>query len=128
MSDAGLERDHSRRGGIALEKSYQFLLWLIPTVEKFPRAQKFLLGDRLQSLALDVQESLIEATYTRNPAPHLAACNLRLEKLRFLFRLAMDLHYLDLKRYEFAARAIDEIGRLVGGWRKAKAAVAEPSA
>lgn len=35
-----------------LEKMHQFLLWLIPTVDKFPRAQKFLLGDRIQSTAL----------------------------------------------------------------------------
>ena len=27
---------------------YGFVLWLAPTVEKFPRRQKFLLGDRLQ--------------------------------------------------------------------------------
>ncbi len=95
---------------------------MIPAVEKFPRSQKFLLGDRMQTLALDVQESLIEATYSKNPASHLLTCNLRLEKLRFLFRLAMDLRYLDLTRYEFAARAIDETGRLVGGWLKANRA------
>lgn len=116
------EADRSRKSGVALEKAYRFLLWLIPAVEKFPRSQKFLLGDRMQTLALDVQESLIEATYSRNPTPHLLACNLRLEKLRFLFRLSMDLHYLDIARYEFAARAIDEIGRLVGGWLKANRA------
>ena len=28
---------------------YGFVLWLVPTVEKFPRRQKFLLGDRLQA-------------------------------------------------------------------------------
>jgi len=88
-------------------------------VEKFPKTQKFLLGDRIQALALDVQESLIEATYSKNPQPHLTACNLRLEKLRYLIRLAKDLRHLDLRRYEFAARTIDEIGRLVGGWLKA---------
>ena len=33
---------------------YRFMLWLVPTVEKFPRSQKFLLGDRIQSTALDV--------------------------------------------------------------------------
>jgi hypothetical protein len=35
---------------------YRFLLWLVPTVEKFPRSQKFLLGDRIQTTALDVLE------------------------------------------------------------------------
>jgi hypothetical protein len=113
---------------------------LVPTVEKFPRARKFLLGDRIQSIALDILEELVEATrpaengfgrvdrndepngtatYTRNRVPALRAVNLKLEKLRLLFRLATDLQILDLRRYEHAARNIDEIGRLVGGWLKA---------
>jgi hypothetical protein len=29
--------DRSRQTGPALEKTYQFLNWLVPTVEKFPR-------------------------------------------------------------------------------------------
>jgi hypothetical protein len=37
---------------------FQFLLWLVPAVEKFPRSQKFLLGDRIQAMALDVLEAL----------------------------------------------------------------------
>jgi len=40
-------------------------------------------------------------------------------KLHYLFRLAKDLHYLDLRRYEFAARALEEIGRL---WERARGA------
>ena len=116
------EADRSRKSGVVLEKTYQFLLWLIPVVEKFPKGQKSLLGDRIQTLALDVQEALIEATYSKNPTAPLLACNLRLEKLRFLFRLVMDLRHLDMGRYEFAVKAIDEIGRLVGGWLKANRA------
>ena len=58
--------NHSaRRTGPALEAHYQFMLWLIPTVKKFPRAQKFLLGDRIEAAALDVREALIEATSYR---------------------------------------------------------------
>jgi len=105
-----------------LEKMHQFVLWLIPAVDKFPRAQKFLLGDRLQSTALDIMERLIEAAYRRDKGAVLEQANLGLEKLRFLFRLALDLRYLDLRRYEFAARAVNEIGRMVGGWRKASRA------
>jgi hypothetical protein len=111
-----------RATGPALEAIYQLLLWLIPTVEKFPRAQKFLLGDRIQGAALDVLEALVSATFTRARVGHLATANLGLEKLRVLLRLANDLRYLDNKRYEHAARLIDAVGRLVGGWRKAQAA------
>ena len=76
-------------------------------------------GDRIQTTALDVLEGLIDATYSREVGVILTKVNLMLEKLRFLFRLAKDLRYLDLKRYEFVARGVDEIGRLVGGWSKA---------
>jgi hypothetical protein len=116
------EQSRARTTGPALEKWYQFLCWLTPTVEKFPKAQKFVLGDRIQNGALDVLERLIEATYSREARPLLAAANLGLEKLRFLFRLAAELKLLDLRRYEFAARAIDEVGRLVGGWLKVQRA------
>ena len=88
-------------------------------MERFPRSQKFLLGDRIQTSALDVLERLIEATYSKRRGGPLTGANLGLEKLRFLFRLARDLGYLDHRRYEHAARSLDETGRLVGGWRKA---------
>jgi hypothetical protein len=114
--------DNARRTGPALEAHRQFLLWVVPTVERFPRSQKFLLGDRIQATALDVLEALIEATYTRDRRGQLARANLGLEKLRHLFRLAVDLKYLDGRRYEHAARSLDEIGRLIGAWAKAHAA------
>ena len=116
------ERDAARRTGPALEATYQFILWVVPTVEKFPRSQKFLIGDRIQSGATAVLEALVEATYTRGREKMLNEANLGIEKLRFLFRLANDLRLLDLRRYEHAARALDDIGRLIGGWKKAHAA------
>jgi hypothetical protein len=110
--------DHARRTGPALEGMYRFVLWLVPTVEKFPRSQKFLLGDRIQGAALDVIESLVAATYTRRRATHLADANLGIETLRLMFRLAMDLRYLDLKRYEHASRSLDDVGRFIGSWSR----------
>ena len=117
-SPVGAVRDRARETGPALEAWYRLLLWLVPTLERFPRRQKFLLGDRIQSTALDILESLVEATYTRNRESHLTRANLGIEKLRFLVRLALDLGYLDPRRYEHAARALDETGRKVGAWRK----------
>jgi 23S rRNA-intervening sequence protein len=112
-------RDNSKRTGAAIEAHYQFLMWLVPAIEKFPRSHKFTTGDRIESLALDVLETLIEATYTKERLQHLRKANLGIEKLRFLLRLAADLRLLDRRRYEHAARTLDETGRLVGGWMKA---------
>lgn len=113
---------NARRTGPALEAAYRFILWLAPTVEKFPRSQKFSLGDRILDAAYEHLERVIEATYSADRAPLLRAANLELEKLRILCRLAMDLGHLDLRQLEHAAREIDAIGRLIGGWMKADAA------
>ena len=77
-------RDGARETGPALEACYRFLLWRVPALECSPCRQKFLLGDRIQNAALDVLESLVEATYSRRREPLLARANLGIEKLRFL--------------------------------------------
>ena len=118
--------DNARRTGPAVEAHFQLINWLMPTIARFPREQRFLLGDRILATALDVLEALIEATYTRERRTQLARANLGLEKLRFFFRLAHEQRHLDARRYEHAARAVDEVGRLVGGW--AKASGAQPGA
>ena len=48
----------------------------------------------------------------------MARANLGIEKLQFLVRLSMDLEYLDPRRYEHAARALDETVRKVSSRRK----------
>lgn len=111
--------NNARATGPALEAMYGVLLWLIPTIEKFPRKQKFVLGDRIETTALDVLELLIGATYTKSRDKMLTEANLGLERLRFFMRLSFELRLIDSRRYEHAARGLDEVGRLVGGWIKA---------
>jgi hypothetical protein len=63
--------DNSKRTGAPIEAHYRFLMWLAPTLERFPKSHKFTMGDRVQTIALDVLEALIEATYTRERTQHL---------------------------------------------------------
>ncbi len=102
----------------AVTKLYDFILWAIPKPDKFPRSQKFVLGDRIENLLLDILEILIDAVYSRKKQPLLRSANLKLEKLRYLMRLSKDLELLNLKGYEFSARAINGIGTSIGGWLK----------
>lgn len=41
--------DNSKRTGAAIEAPYQFLTWLVPAIEKFPRSHKFTTGDRIET-------------------------------------------------------------------------------
>jgi hypothetical protein len=50
----------------ALTRLYDLLLWMIPQLEKLPRGQRFLLGDRIETLLLDTMELVIQAVYSKN--------------------------------------------------------------
>jgi hypothetical protein len=102
----------------AITKLYDFMLWMIPKIEKFPRSQRFVLGDRIEVLLLDILDLLIDAAYSKEKRHALRAANLKLEQLRYLTRLSKDLKLINIKGYEHAARAIDGVGVSVGGWLK----------
>jgi hypothetical protein len=72
----------------------------------------------MESRLYDILDGLIQARYTRERVALLRAVNLHLEQLRFQFRLASDLRCLSQDSYGFAARTVNEIGQMVGGWIK----------
>jgi hypothetical protein len=103
---------------VILTRWLAFLEWLLPATEKFPKRVRFTFADRINNLALDIAEDLIEARYSRDKPAILRGANLRLEKLRILLRLSHRLHYLPHQGYEHASRSINEVGRMLGGWIK----------
>jgi len=95
-----------------------FLDWLLAKTGGFPKSARFTFANRIDNLALDVLEDIIEARYTREKVAILQRANLRLEKIRVLIRLCHRRRYLAHAGYEHAARQIDEAGRMLGGWIK----------
>ena len=106
-------------GKVISAQCFQFLVWVTAKVEKFPRTHKFTVGDRIHAMVIDIQQGLVEATYTRERTGLLRKVQVDLEKLRFLFRLAAECRLINADSYQHAARQIDEIGRMTGGWQKA---------
>jgi hypothetical protein len=105
---------------IVITKTYDLILWSCNHTGRFPRNHRFVLGERIERNLYGLLETLIQAKYTRNRQRLLEDANLALEVLRFQMRLAKDLQCLKVESYGFAARAIDEIGRLVGGWLRSR--------
>ena len=96
----------------------EFLEWLLMTTEKFPKKVRFTLTNRIDNLALDLIERLIEAQYTKSRKRPISEANLILDKLRILLRISHKLAFLPHKQYEHASRKIDEVGRMLGAWGK----------
>ncbi len=101
-------------------RTYDFLLWLIPHAQKFPRLYRFTLAERVQRLALDFQDMLVAAGKSQGMSrvEKLKSADIQLEQLRVWVRFARDNQLFTLKQYEHAARSLSEIGRLLGAWLK----------
>ena len=96
--------DNSKRTGAAIEAHYQFLAWLVLTIENFPRATNSLLATASRSPRSNARSADRGHLHQGPDALHLRCANLGIEKLRFLIQLAADLRLLDRRRYEHAAR------------------------
>jgi hypothetical protein len=99
-----------------LTKLHDLLLYAVPQLDKFPRSQKFVLGDRIETKLLEVQEHCVRAYYSKDKRTHLLEANLTLETTRQLVRLAHGLHHLSHHTYGVLAEKMDEVGRMIGGW------------
>jgi hypothetical protein len=88
-------------GPDSITKVYDSLKWTIPQLKKFPRDQRFLLGNRIEGHLLDILELLLSANYSKEKLDFLKTANLRLEVLRFLFRLSYDMRYLSKRGYGY---------------------------
>ncbi len=89
---------------------------------KFPRQHRFVLAAAIQRTAFAFQERIIEASLGTAPRRSLEGADVALAKLRFYLRLCRDLDLLGDRRYGHAARQVDEVGRLLGAWRKTQGA------
>ncbi len=99
----------------------QFAGWLLVRTAKFPRRVAFTFRTRIDNLALDVLEHLLEARYTRDRAGLLRQVNLDLEKMRLLLRLCCEQAVIDKKAFHFACAELLEVGRMIGGWLRSSA-------
>ncbi|MFZ3077886.1 MAG: diversity-generating retroelement protein Avd [Candidatus Aenigmatarchaeota archaeon] len=98
------------------QKHYDFLLWLQTVAANIPISARFTLAQRLENSALAVMEGIIEANGGEKSA--LKKASIELEKVRIFIRLAKDLRFIDMKKYENAALQMDEIGKMLGGWMR----------
>ena len=98
--------------------------WLVEHTAKWPKSCRFSLVQKVvqkvDNHALDVLEMLVIARYEpARRAQTLREINLRLERLRFLLRLARRRNVMPAAGFETAVRGIDELGRMLHGWRVA---------
>jgi four helix bundle protein len=105
---------------VIFTRTYDFISWLLPLAEKFPRSQRFVITGRLQNAALNFQESIIEANALRGAsrAERLRLADAELRKVRLYLRLCEKWKWINAGQYHHVSVMVAEIGRLLGGWMK----------
>lgn len=87
-------------------------------LKKFPKPERYTLGERLENTILDI----ISSIYFLNQLPdtvkenHLLIALAKNETVKVLFRLANDIGILDVNKYTQAELILVETGKMLGGW------------
>ena len=115
-----MEQTTHKEEMIIFTRTFDFLTWLLPMTNHFPRAHRHTFTRRLLDAAFDLREHL-EIANLRQGQARLAQLHLAdeaLAKVRVHLRLAVRWNWLSSGQYQHAAGMEAEIGRLLGGWLK----------
>lgn len=99
-----------------LQKAYDLICWFVPILNRLPRDQKLLLGDRMITLLYELLEGLVIARYASQKITILESIKSKPDVLRYQTRLLLDFGLISVKRYEYATHFLVEIGNDLGGW------------
>jgi len=104
-------------------RTFDFLGWLLPMTNHFPRAHRHTFTQRLLDAAFDLRERLEEANLRKGAArrERLNQADEALARVRLYLRLAAGWGWLSSGQYHHVSEMAAEIGRLLGGWLKVSA-------
>jgi len=105
---------------VIMTRSFDFLSWLLPATNNFPRAHRHTFTQRLLDAAFDLREHLEAANHRRGRArlAQLRSADEDLDRVRVYLRLAARWKWLSGGQYRHVAGMVNEIGRMLGGWQK----------
>ena len=102
------------------KKTYVFLKEFYIFELDFPKKDRYTLGQRCENCLLDILEGIIAAAQVdkSEKLKSLVAVSNKIDMLKVFIRLAFDTKALSEKRYLASQNALQEIGRMIGGWIK----------
>ena len=103
---------------VVFHRTYELVKWMHGLLNNFPKSEKYTLAQRIENTELSVLEGIIQSNNDFDKRAAIERTIVELDKLRIFFRLAKDLQFIPFAQYEEGAKRLDEIGRLLGGWRK----------
>jgi hypothetical protein len=96
-----------------------YLLW-INIVPHIPKSARYTIGARIENKFLDLLELSYASYFSKKEGKteKITACVLILDTLKFIISISWEAKYISHKQYERLALNLDEVGKMLGGWKK----------
>jgi len=104
---------------VILKLKDSYCLWQT-FLTHFPKQNRYTLGNKIDSVFLTAIEFSFLASYASKDTKliHLERCISRVDLLKLLLHLAWEIRALDTQKYVALSESLQEVGRMLGGWRK----------
>ncbi|MBI2550811.1 four helix bundle protein [Candidatus Uhrbacteria bacterium] len=102
------------------QKSYDLYRTLYETIKKYPKMDRHALGEKTKNELLDLISAIGKAGREKKDwkARCIEEAINSLELVKILVRLGFDTKCLHQKQYIEAQERMQEIGRMLGGWKR----------
>ena len=99
-----------------ITKTNDLLDELYDAIAQYPKSEKFALGADTKQAGLNFYRLIITAAKKYYKKTTLKDADVELFVLKNFIRMAHSRKYMNTKRYERLSRAVEEVGRMLGGW------------
>lgn len=102
---------------VRLKTAYQSWQNIVPHI---PKIHRYTFGGKIDSLFLDTLELLFRAQYAKpeTKIQYLIAIIGKADLLKFFLQIGWENRLLDERKYIDLSQELQEVGRMLGGWRK----------
>lgn len=101
-----------------LQKVQDMMLYAYPVLAQFPKSEKFSMAADIKRCMDQALERTLEASKKYYKKTTLQDLDIEVAKLKIYIRLAYNLRFIDMHKYEVWSGKVTEIGKMLGGWLK----------
>jgi len=104
---------------VLIKEKDVYCLWII-VHRDFPKTERFGIGQKIENSFLDLLELTFASTYlvANQKILILSKTIAKLDNLKFFTQLAWESKLIKTEKYSEISKTLEEIGRMLGGWRK----------
>jgi hypothetical protein len=107
------------QASVLIKAKKAYTLWFMISAD-IPKTYRYTLGAKVEGYFLELLENIFISLYLspEQKAPRLTIAISKLDGVKFFLQIAWENKCVSHDRYTELSSSLDEIGRMLGGWKK----------